>query len=51
MDPSIKVELQEILNALQYLENVNILASEKPTLPVWIDLNIDSTAVENVVKL
>lgn len=41
IDPSLSTQLQEILNALQYLKNVNTLASENPTTPFWIDLNMN----------
>jgi len=51
IDPSVNVQLQEILNALQYLKNVNTLASENPTLPFRIDLNIDNFSVDGAVKV
>lgn len=51
IDPSVNAQLQEILNALQYLKNVNTLASENPTLPFWIDLNMDSFGVDATVKV
>ncbi|EED13248.1 conserved hypothetical protein [Talaromyces stipitatus ATCC 10500] len=38
VDPTVNAQLQEILNALQYLKNVNTLANENPTLHFWIDL-------------
>ena len=51
IDPSVNAQLQEILNALQYLKNVNTLASENPTLPFWVDLDMASFGVDTAVKI
>ncbi|OKL58352.1 hypothetical protein UA08_06013 [Talaromyces atroroseus] len=51
IDPSLSTQLQEILNALQYLKNVNTLANENPTIPFWIDLNMDNFVVDAPVKV
>ncbi|CRG91749.1 putative transcriptional regulatory protein C777,02 [Talaromyces islandicus] len=40
MDPTIGTQLQEILDALQYLKNVNALAKENPMFPLWSDFNM-----------
>ncbi|QKX55293.1 uncharacterized protein TRUGW13939_02385 [Talaromyces rugulosus] len=45
-DPSIGIQLQEILDALQYLKNVNALAKENPTVSLWSDFNMDSLGLD-----
>lgn len=42
IDPTIGIQLQEILDALQYLKNVNALAKENPTVSLWADFNLDT---------
>ncbi|KAH8692012.1 fungal-specific transcription factor domain-containing protein [Talaromyces proteolyticus] len=41
IDPKIETQLQEVLDALQYLKNVNALAKENPTVSLWSELNMD----------
>lgn len=46
IDPTIGIQLQEILDALQYLKNVNALAKENPTVSLWTDFNIETLGFE-----